>query len=68
MVRYEYFSIFEPNYKYILRLLESDSDNHNIIKNEIFNNFYWLIYKNSYFTKNELLLTPNKMKMQLLLI
>ena len=30
-----------------------------IIKNEIFNNFYWFIYKNSYFTKNELLLTPN---------
>ena len=39
-----------------------------IIKNEIFNNFYYFIYKNFYFTKNELLLTPNKMKMQLLLI
>ena len=26
MVRNEYFSIFEPMYKYILRLLESDSD------------------------------------------
>ena len=29
------------------------------IKNKIFNNFYWLIYENSYFTKNELLLTSN---------
>ena len=30
-----------------------------IIKNEIFYNFCWFICENSYFTKNELLLTPN---------